>query len=328
MKQRIPNTTDIKKTIFGMLQSSAFLSTNASAFFMFVCILRNLLGKFTCGTLTFYPAFLSSLAAILIERPVRRPLLSLYVANNATETLWRMLESRGYVSNLPNGQVLIFGISVSILLFVYRLGMHKGVAKDSLFDILKMFVGKTEEGPIRRIIQASSPSELGTSHIFYSCNGFVHIYSRFREKLKSKHVCCPHKGNCAHYAVMGGIRPLAGGIGLQILLKLVLSIKKVVQLKLNVKKVFLNRSTIRLGVFLGGFSFVYKASILHIKCEFKLIIDLLFTVQALSCLLRHAVGQDHALLALPAGLIASTAFFQYPDTTVALYVMWKMAQVR
>lgn len=261
MKQRIPNTTDIKKTIFGMLQSSAFLTTNASAFFMFVCILRNLLGKFTFGTLTFYPAFLSSLVAILIERPVRRPLLSLYVANNATETLWRMIESRGYVSSLPNGQVLIFGLSVSILLFVYRLGQHKGVAKDSLFDILKMFVGKTEEGPTRSVIQANPPSEPGTSNNFYN-GGFLQIFSRLIEKLKSNR-CCPHKGNCVHYAIIGGIRPLVGGIGLQILLKLVLSIKKVVQLKLNVKKVFLNRSTIRLGVFLGGFSFIYKASILY-----------------------------------------------------------------
>lgn len=263
MKQRIPNTTDVKKTILGTLQSSAFLSTNAAAFFMFVCIFRNILGKFTFGTLTFYPAFLSSLAAILIERPVRRPLLSLYVANNATEAVWRMMESRGYVSSLPNGQVLIFGISVSILLLVYRLGMHKGVAKDSLFDILKMFVGKTEEGPIKKIVQVAPPPDQGASSNFNGVAGIVQIYSRFVQKLKSKHACCPHKGNCIHYAVMGGIRPLVGGIGLQILLKLVLSIKKVVQLKLNVKKVFLNRRTIKLGVFLGGFSFLYKVSDLH-----------------------------------------------------------------
>lgn len=260
MKQRIPNTTDIKKTILGMLQSSAFLTTNAAAFFMFVCILRNVLGKFTFGTLTFYPAFLSSLAAILIERPVRRPLLSLYVANVATEAVWRMMESRGYVSSLPNGQVLIFGLSVSTLLFIYRLGMHKGVAKDSLFDILKMFVGKTEEGPIKKVVQ-STPASEPTSNNFNNVSGLVQIYSRFIKKVKSKHDCCPHKGNCLHYAVMGGIRPLVGGIGLQILLKLVLSIKKVVQLKLNVKKVFLNRSTIKLGIFLGGFSFLYKVSI-------------------------------------------------------------------
>lgn len=263
MKQRIPTTTDVKKTVLGMVQSSAFLTTNAAAFFMFVCILRNILGKFTCGTLTFYPAFLSSLAAILIERPVRRPLLSLYVANVATETVWRMMESRGYVTSLPNGQVLIFGLSVSILLFVYRLGMHKGVAKDSLFDILRMFVGKTEEGPIRA--QPIPPPEpRSSSNNFNSVSGVVQIYSKFIDSLKRRHECCPHKGNCVHYAVMGGLRPLVGGIGLQILLKLVLSIKKIVQLKLNVKKVFLNRSTIKLGVFLGGFSFLFKVRLIDI----------------------------------------------------------------
>lgn len=259
MKQKIPSTLDIKKTLFGMLQSSAFLTTNAAAFFMFVCCLRNLLGTFSCGTLTFYPAFLSSLAAILIERPVRRPLLSLYVANNATETVWRMMEARGYVSSLVNGQVLIFGVGVSILLFVYRLGLHKGAAKDSLFDILKMFVGKTEEGPITRGILANPPPEPSNNSIVST--RLDRTCSMFFEKLNSKHGCCPHKGNCIYYALIGGIRPLAGGIGLQILLKLVLSIKKVVQLKLNVKKVFMNRSTIKLGVFLGGFSFLYKARV-------------------------------------------------------------------
>uniref|UniRef100_T1H4L0 Transmembrane protein 135 N-terminal domain-containing protein n=1 Tax=Megaselia scalaris TaxID=36166 RepID=T1H4L0_MEGSC len=167
-----------------------------------------------------------------------------------------------------------------------------------------MFVGKTEEGPIRA--QPIPPPEpRSSSNNFNSVSGVVQIYSKFIDSLKRRHECCPHKGNCVHYAVMGGLRPLVGGIGLQILLKLVLSIKKIVQLKLNVKKVFLNRSTIKLGVFLGGFSFLFKA---------------------VSCSLRHIVGQDHPLFALPAGFIASTAFFQYPDTTVALYVMWKMLQ--
>lgn len=43
--------------------------------------------------------------------------------------------------------------------------------------------------------------------------------------------------------------------------------------------------------------------------------------------MRHVTNNDHPLYAIPAGLIASTAFFSYPDTTVALYAMWKMLQI-
>lgn len=44
-------------------------------------------------------------------------------------------------------------------------------------------------------------------------------------------------------------------------------------------------------------------------------------------MMRHLTNQDSPLHAIPAGLIASTAFSNYPDTTVALYIMWKMLQV-
>lgn len=47
----------------------------------------------------------------------------------------------------------------------------------------------------------------------------------------------------------------------------------------------------------------------------------------MSCLLRHSFNQDHAVFSVPAGLVASLAFTQYPDNTVALYVMWKAIQV-
>lgn len=47
----------------------------------------------------------------------------------------------------------------------------------------------------------------------------------------------------------------------------------------------------------------------------------------MSCFLRHCLNRDDALIALPAGLVASAAFTQYPDNTVALYVMWKAIQV-
>lgn len=45
------------------------------------------MGHFNLLTVSFFPAFLSSVFAILIERPSRRTLLCLYVSNVATETV-------------------------------------------------------------------------------------------------------------------------------------------------------------------------------------------------------------------------------------------------
>lgn len=45
------------------------------------------------------------------------------------------------------------------------------------------------------------------------------------------------------------------------------------------------------------------------------------------CTLRRITGKDAASHAVPAGLIAGLAFRKYPDTTVALYVLWKAAQI-
>nr|CAD7430405.1 unnamed protein product [Timema monikensis] len=42
---------------------------------------RNILGNFNVLTVSFVPALLSSYVAILLERPSRRGLLSLYVTN-------------------------------------------------------------------------------------------------------------------------------------------------------------------------------------------------------------------------------------------------------
>lgn len=53
----------------------------------------------------------------------------------------------------------------------------------------------------------------------------------------------------------------------------------------------------------------------------------MFCLQLGSCSLRHLTDKDDPIFAVPAALLASIAFASYPDTTVALYVMWKMLQV-
>ncbi|XP_011192507.2 transmembrane protein 135 [Zeugodacus cucurbitae] len=307
MRHRIPNLADLKRTLLGILQSSAFLVSNSYSFIMFNCLLRKIIGRYYCATVAFIPCFLSSFASILVERPARRPLLTLYVANLATETLWHMAEIRGYVRSIPQGQALIFGISISTLLYLYRLGLHKTTCKDSLFNVLRFFAGKTEEGPIvPKAPAAPTPQQSRAPLDFRSINVLVQLYTRFLDAVKSRHPSCPHRVNCWHYALMGGLKPFVSGVGLQVALRLVMNLKKIVQMKFSVRKSIFNKETLNLGIFLGSFSFIYKSA---------------------SCILRHSFGRDDPRFAIPAALLASVSFTKYPDVTVALYVMWKALQI-
>lgn len=93
--QRFPKTFDeALKAVKDVLRSSAFLSANGFGFMGFLCILRALKGNFNYFTCAFIPSVLGCYCAILVEKPQRRPLLALYVANVATETLFRMMRSR------------------------------------------------------------------------------------------------------------------------------------------------------------------------------------------------------------------------------------------
>lgn len=159
MRCRLPTLNDIKRMFLGILQSTGFLTTSAFTYSFFLCLIRYCVGSFNFYTVSFVPAFMSSMCALLIERPSRRGLLCLYVSNVATETLFNMACSRGYCRPIPHGQVLIFGASMSILLYYFRCGMHQGSAltsavralpgvntnKDSIYDILRFVVGRYEE---------------------------------------------------------------------------------------------------------------------------------------------------------------------------------------
>lgn len=339
MRGKIPTLDDLKKTVRGILQSTAFLVTNAYGFIMYNCLMRHLMGYYTTASVAFLPCFLASLMAIVVEREPRRPMLALYVANVGTETLWNMAEARGWVKSIPNGQVLLFGASISALLYLYKLGLHKTTCKDSLFGLLKIFVGKAEEGPAtKESIEGNraAPTTQQRSRPpinFATINGWVQAYSRFIEKLKGKHETCNHKESCVHYSIMGGLKPLVGGIGVQVALKLLLNIKKVAQNKLDWRKTVFTKKTMNLGLFLGAFSFLFKVRQGEERCSrgvLKFIICFIFLLffQSVSCGLRHGFNRDDPRFAIPAGLIASTSFLYYPDKTVALYVMWKTLQVR
>uniref|UniRef100_A0A1L8D933 Putative conserved plasma membrane protein n=1 Tax=Nyssomyia neivai TaxID=330878 RepID=A0A1L8D933_9DIPT len=300
MRGKIPSKKDLHRTIQGMLQSTAFLTTNAFTFSMFVCLLRRWFGKLYFLTVAFVPSWLASLCAILVERPSRRGLLCLYVANVATETYWRMLESRGIVHPVKHGRVMIFGLSATILLYLYRSGLHK-TQNDGLFDIIRFVVGKGEEAKPDTEPPAQPPAIPNESTLRI-------IHDKIMSFLRAlpKHLSCPHRDSCVSYTLQGGSKLFCVGLGLQLTLSLVFQMGKIIRNPASIKRIIRNRDIMKIALFLGGFSALFRGT---------------------SCSLRHLLGYDSPLHAVPAGLLASTMFSQYPDTSVCLYIMWKMLQI-
>lgn len=271
MRGRIPKSKDIQRTVLGILQSTAFLTTSAVAYSSYLCMLRRVFGGFTMLTGSYVPAFFSSVTAILLERPSRRLLLALYVANVATESLWHMAESRGMVKSIWRGQAIIFGISTASLLYYFRRGWHLH-KKDSMFDVLRFIVGKDEEGGEKE--EATKAEEKKRSkrllQRYWLIQQFLKLYKQFEIFLKSfsKHEKCPHSDSCAYYTVNGGLKLFGIGLGIQILLKMVLQIPKIVKTPRKVVSSIFSKDSMRIGAFLGGFSFIYRVRLKDYFLEF------------------------------------------------------------
>ncbi|XP_050295670.1 transmembrane protein 135-like [Anthonomus grandis grandis] len=337
MKGRIPTKEDIRRTLNGILQSTAFLSFTGFGYSLFLCSLRRLLGHFNLLTVSFWPAFLSSAFAILIERPSRRTLLCLYVSNIATETVWNMALSRGMVRNIPYGDVAIFGGSMAVLLAYYKSGHHAAVP-DSMFKILKFVIGPYEEKDFgarvtheanafyrqqvatadRRSqsenirphegLPKSSHSKKPKNLVYHLITQMLRIYKRLIHRMKclGRHQACPHPFSCLYYVMGGTGKMFSVGLGIQITLKLVLNLKRIFTNPKTIKQILLKKETLNLGLFLGLYSGMFRGVL---------------------CTLRRIFGKDDPVFAFPASLLASVAFKKYPDTTVALYVAWKSAQI-
>ncbi|KYM99817.1 hypothetical protein ALC62_09435 [Cyphomyrmex costatus] len=322
MRGKKPMKEDIKKTLLGILQSTAFLSWSAFSYSMWICLLRQALGRFYIPTVSFLPSFLSSLSAIVIERASRRTLLCLYVSNVATETLFKMGLWRGYYSSVPRGEVYIFAVSVAVLLYFFRSKTNK---QDQIYKIFRMIIGQYEEieylrkkdshseTSSRNIVTDSAKSDRSIrrnsarhkfSILWKSFEAYKYIINSL--KAQSKDASCPHPYSCAHYILADSARMFSYGVCGQIALKLILQFKRLLQKPKLLKTTIFRRDNLNLAIFLGGFTGLFKV---------------------LSCMLRRTLHKDSHIYAIPAGLIASVTFMAYPNTTIALYFMWKTLQL-
>ncbi|KAF2898930.1 hypothetical protein ILUMI_07244 [Ignelater luminosus] len=321
IRAKIPTKKDLKKTIYGIFQSTAFLSGTAVGYPLFMCSLRRLLGNFNILTASGIPAFLASVFAILIERPSRRVLLSLYVSNVATETLWNMALARNMVHPIKYGEIAIFSLCITTLLYYYKSGLHKKTKdekSDSMFGVLRFVVGPYEEKDCCKFDPStthenkdgswSASSSSSRNTVYHLVMQALGVYKRLIYKIKylDRYHACLHPFSCLYYTMQGAAKMFGVSLGIQVILKLVLNMRRIIQSPKMTKTILFRKDILSLAVFLGGFSGIFRG---------------------LSCVLRRATGRDSPYHAIPAGLLAGIAFKQYPDTTLALYVLWKMAQI-
>lgn len=284
MRGRLPTAQDVRRTLLAIGQSTAFLTTNAFAYCMWLCIIRRYAGGFNFYTFSFVPAWLASLAAILIERPSRRGMLAIYTSNVASETLFNMAVVRGWVRPVAGGSCLLFGASAAAMLMIYRMGDDDGVVGvgereegrktkrgDTIFDVLRFVVGEGERNigrPLRVEAEEAEPDPLpratGRSSVpLPLILQAVQAYSVWLRRLKAlpRHRTCPHRHSCAHYGLHGGLRLFGVGLGIQVALKCVLQAKNTWRRGgRHLLTVLAHRDTVRLGVFLGGFAGIYRVS--------------------------------------------------------------------
>ncbi|KAL1464626.1 hypothetical protein WDU94_004256, partial [Cyamophila willieti] len=190
MKGRVPSKQDLRRTIQGIIQSTFFLTCHAFGFSMTICLLRQLFGSFNVATVAFIPCFISSLGAILVERPSRRSLLSLYVTNVASETVFHMLTSRGYIKPVPLGEVIIFATSMATLAYFYKTSINKD---DSIYSLLRFVVGKEEQYGYTHTEPLNSALSTRSSLLTF-----------VKDKLNtqfSKSSVCTHPDSCVTYAL-------------------------------------------------------------------------------------------------------------------------------
>lgn len=107
-------------TIKSIFRSSAFISSHLLWFFALFCGSRALLGKFYYRVHAFPVTFLISLLSLPIEKKSRRGPLAVYVANIASECMYKILSDKGYLPKVPKGEVMLFTASMAALLYCIK----------------------------------------------------------------------------------------------------------------------------------------------------------------------------------------------------------------
>ncbi|KAM6911345.1 transmembrane protein 135 isoform 2-T3 [Lycodopsis pacificus] len=303
----------LKRLLPEILWSTSFLTANGSLYIVFFCLLRKLLGGFHSWSAGFGSALPASYIAILLERKSRRGMLTIYMTNLATETLFRMAVTRGIVKPIRHGEVLLFCTTASLYMFFFR---SKDGLKGFAFSALKFIIGKeeipthsvgAEQISSRPLERTEDPQASGERPPRSRT-----LVARIRELLQSickkgpRHRCCKHcQDNCISYCVKGFVRMFSIGYLIQCCLKVPSAFRYVFTKPSRLPALFYNKENFQLGAFLGSFVSIYKGT---------------------SCLLRWLRNIDDELHALIAGFLAGMSMFFYKSTSISMYLFSKLVE--
>ncbi|ROL54385.1 Transmembrane protein 135 [Anabarilius grahami] len=291
-----------KRLLPEILQSTSFLTANGGLYIAFFCILRKLLGRFYSWSAGFGAALPASYIAILIERKSRRGLLTIYMANLATETIFRMAVTRGLVKPMKHGEVLLFCLTASLYMFFFRFIVGK--------EEIPTHSCLSEHAYAQGSERDAQPLEERPEHTPASRGSCFRAFTR--KLLDSickhgpRHRCCKHyQDNCFSYCVKGFIRMFSVGYLIQCCLKVPSAFRQVFTKPSRLLWLLYNKENFQLGAFLGSFVSIYKGT---------------------SCLLRWMRNLDDELHALIAGFLAGTSMFFYKSTTISMYLFSKLVE--
>lgn len=284
-----------RELLLGYLRSSCFLCMNGFGYLGFFCILRHLLRHINFLTASFLPAFLSSICAILIERPERRPLLAIYVTNVASESLWQTALEYGYVRSIPRGEVLIFMAAMTVLGYYFR--TPKPLSK-MMNSILQIVLGRDESGIMIQPCQ-SNPVIASESVTSQQPSSWMR---RLLSMFTKKHSACPHKRGCIPHIALAASRGFAQGFLLQLALTILPSVPRLWKSPSKLYPMLSRKGNISAGLFLGCFISVFKGT---------------------CCVGRWWHGKDEAWHGALAGAFSALSMYMYSSPSLALYIMWK-----
>nr|CAB3267038.1 transmembrane protein 135 [Phallusia mammillata] len=232
-KKKNRNFKTILKFIREVLQSSMFLCANGSVFLGSFCVLRTIFGKFY-GWHGILAGFFAGYISIILERKSRRGALALYITNLATETLFHMAVSRGLVTAVPNGEVMLLCLASAGFMSLYR---TPGALSESMRTPVAYLVGKCEGGTEERPTQGLNP------------------FLQWIKQLTPKHRTCKHAHSCIYYIAEGGCKQFALGY----LIELFLNCLKMARRKAPTNKLAMFINSTSLAYFLGGYTALFRA---------------------------------------------------------------------
>uniref|UniRef100_F1N3X4 Transmembrane protein 135 n=1 Tax=Bos taurus TaxID=9913 RepID=F1N3X4_BOVIN len=220
----------LHKLLPEILQSASFLTANGALFMAFFCILRKILGKFYLWSPGFGAALPASYVAILVERKSRRGLLTIYMANLATETLFRMV-------------YFLIDFFLRFIVGKEEIPTHS-YSPEAAYAKVEQKTEKHEEKPRGMNIIA-----LVRKLVDSVC------------KHGPRHRCCKHyEDNCISYCIKGFIRMFSVGYLIQCCLRIPSAFRHLFTQPSRLLSLFYNKENFQLGAFLGSFVSIYKGT--------------------------------------------------------------------